>query len=60
MHQNPSHAKVINTLIWGKADQTSIKLEPGSTIDISYSLIRGATVYAGEGNTNGSAAFCRC
>lgn len=52
MHQEPAHAKVYNTIIWGRDDQVAIKLEPGSTIDISYSIIRGATVYVGEGNTN--------
>lgn len=52
MHQNPAHATVYNTIIWGSDDQISIKLEPGSTIDISYSIIKGATVYEGEGNAN--------
>jgi len=52
MHQNPAHARVINTLIWGRDDQVSIKLEPGSTIDISYSLVKTDALYPGEGNIN--------
>ncbi|MEW6237392.1 MAG: right-handed parallel beta-helix repeat-containing protein [Candidatus Omnitrophota bacterium] len=52
MHQNPAHARVFNTLVWGRDDQVSIKLEPGSTIDISYSLVKGDAPYTGEGNSN--------
>ncbi len=52
MHQEPAHAKVYNTIIWGRDDQLSIKLESGSTIDIAYSIIRGDDVYPGEGNLN--------
>jgi len=57
MHQQPSHATVLNTLIWGRDDQQSIRLEPGSTIDIRYSIIRGAPIYPGEGNQNQSPRF---
>jgi parallel beta-helix repeat protein len=57
MHQNPAHATVYNTIIWGRDDQTSIRLEPGSTIDISYSIIKGDTVYPGVGNSNADPMF---
>ncbi|HOJ61263.1 MAG TPA: right-handed parallel beta-helix repeat-containing protein [bacterium] len=57
LHQNPTHATVINTLIWGGEDQESIRLEPGSTIDVRYSLIQGDPVYPGEGNLNGDPRF---
>ena len=52
MHQDPAHATAKNNIIWGKDNQVSIKLEPGSTIDISCSIIKGATVYPGMGNSN--------
>lgn len=52
LHQNPAHATVINTIIWGRPGQRSIVLEPGSTIDVRNSLVRGDTVYPGEGNIN--------
>ncbi|MDX9752695.1 MAG: right-handed parallel beta-helix repeat-containing protein [bacterium] len=57
MHQNPAHALVKNTIIWGKENQTSIQLEPGSTIDISYSIIRGNEIYPGTGNLNADPLF---
>lgn len=57
MHQNPAHARAINTIIWGRGDQTSIKLEPGSTIDISYSIIKGDPLYPGIGNLNSDPLF---
>ena len=52
MHQNPAHATVINTIIWGRPEQVSIVLEPGSTIDVKTSVFRGDAVYPGEGNLN--------
>ena len=52
MHQNPAHALLINTIVWGRDDQVSIQLEPGSTVDVSHCIIRGDTLYAGEGNLN--------
>lgn len=52
LHQNPTHATVLNTIIWGDETQTAIKLEPGSTIDVSYSLIQGSPLYPGSGNIN--------
>ncbi|MBN2325718.1 MAG: right-handed parallel beta-helix repeat-containing protein [Candidatus Omnitrophica bacterium] len=57
LHQNPAHAKLINTIIWGREDQVSIRLEEGSTIDVSYSLIRGDSIYPGEGNLNEDPLF---
>ena len=57
MHQDPAHATVYNTIIWGKDDQVSIKLESGSTIDISYSIIKGDDVYPGAGNSNSDPLF---
>lgn len=52
LHQNPTHATVYNTIIWGREGQRSVVLEPGSTIDVSYSIIQGEDVYEGEGNLN--------
>ncbi len=57
MHQNPAHARMINTIIWGRDDQTSIKLEPGSTMDARYSIIKGDSVYQGIGNQNADPMF---
>lgn len=57
LHQNPAHASVLNTIIWGNDNQTSIRLEQGSTIDVHYSLIQGDSVYPGTGNMNFLPAF---
>jgi parallel beta-helix repeat protein len=57
LHQNPTHATVLNTIIWGDETQTAIRLEPGSTIDVSYSLIQGGPIYPGEGNINDDPLF---
>lgn len=57
LHQNPAHATVVNTIIWGNDNQTAIRLEPGSTIDVSYSLIQGDVVYPGDGNLNANPLF---
>ena len=52
LHQDAAHARMINTIIWGRDDQISIKLEPGSTIDASYSIMKGESIYPGTGNQN--------
>ena len=52
LHQNPTQGVVWNTLIWGEEGQQSIRLEPGSTIEVFYSRLRGDTLYPGEGNQN--------
>jgi hypothetical protein len=57
LHQNPTHARVINTIIWGEETQVPVKLEPGSTIDISYSIVQGNDVYPGTGNLNSHPRF---
>nr|HQH72925.1 right-handed parallel beta-helix repeat-containing protein [bacterium] len=57
MHENPAHATVINTLIWGREGQESIRLEPGSTIDVRYSLVKGDSGYPGEGNIDADPRF---
>lgn len=57
LHQNPAHALVINSIIWGRDDQTSIRLEPGSTIDVSYSVVKSTEPFPGEGNLNSSPQF---
>ncbi|MBI1387360.1 MAG: hypothetical protein GC154_02800 [bacterium] len=57
MHQNPAHCRAVNNIIWVRDDQLPIKLEPGSTIDISHSIISGESVYPGEGNSNADPLF---
>jgi parallel beta-helix repeat protein len=57
LHQSATHAVVKNTIIWGRDDQVSIRLEPGSTIDISYSIIKGNELYPGENNMNANPLF---
>ncbi|MFB3788333.1 MAG: right-handed parallel beta-helix repeat-containing protein [bacterium] len=57
LHQNPTHATVVNTLIWGREGQESIRLEPGSTIEVRYSLVKRDPVYPGEGNLNAEPRF---
>ncbi len=57
LHQEPAHATVINTIIWGRSNQESIVLEPGSTIDVRYSLVAGEDNYPGERNLNENPLF---
>lgn len=57
MHQNPAHATIINTIIWGRPDQTSIRLERNHTVDVSYSIVRGDEIYPGVGNLNTDPLF---
>ena len=57
LHQDATHASVINTIIWSRPGNQSIVLESGSTIDVRYSLISNDEHYPGEETLTGNPLF---
>ncbi|MDY6877179.1 MAG: CotH kinase family protein [Chloroflexota bacterium] len=50
-------ATVVNTIVWGNGTEIELDLEHGATITVTYSDVRGDSIWPGEENINTDPLF---